>query len=165
MEKNLSIIKTLTDKALLGQFIKDPDTWRAWFTFLRVFFRLSPESGNGDVELYKLCTGRHVWPVEALSEAWLIIGTRGGKSFITALIATYLAVFKEYELSPGELGFILIVAPTKKQARIIKGYLSSFFTDNHFLSPYLARETGEQCGAARTVSITRLTAMTILPMP
>jgi len=154
--KNLSIIKTLTDKALLSQFIKDQDSWRAWFTFLRVFFGLPPE--NKDTELYKACTGRSVWPIEALSEAWLIIGTRGGKSFITALIATYLAVFKEYELSPGERGFILLVAPTKKQARIIKGYLSSFFTDNHFLRPYLARETAEDVELTNNIVIACLSS-------
>jgi hypothetical protein len=92
MAIDISIIDVLRDEKLLGQFLKTPETWVSWFTFLRAFFSLPAESG--DVDLFKSCTGRAHWPEGAFSEAWLIIGTRGGKSFITALIATFLSVFR-----------------------------------------------------------------------
>ena len=95
----LDIIKALKDKKLLGQFLKDESTWAAWFTFLRAFFALPPQPG--DIQLFKQATERYLWPARRFSEAWLIIGTRGGKSFITALLAAYLAAFKQYDLSPG----------------------------------------------------------------
>jgi hypothetical protein len=151
---NLNIIQTLHDKQLLGQFLKDPETWRSWFTFLRAFFALTPQ--NGCVELFKSCSGRHHWPVRPFSEAWLIIGTRGGKSFITALLAAYLAVFKRYELSPGEKGHIIIVAPSVKQAKIIKTYLSSFFTDNPLLAGYLDKELNEEIYLTNNIIISTL---------
>jgi hypothetical protein len=151
-----NIIQALSDRALLGQFIKDIKTFASWLTFLRVFFGLPSEPG--DPKLFKDCTGRAQWPADAFSEAWLIIGVRGGKSFISALIATYLAVFKEYQLSPGEKGFIIIVAPTKRQARIIKSYLTSFFTDNPFLSPFLARESAEEVELTNNVIIACLSS-------
>lgn len=138
----MNIIETLNDKNLSGQFIQDKKTWQAWFTFLKAFFALKPD--KQDKKLFKKCTGRRKWPTLAATEAWLIIGTRGGKSFITAQIATFLAVFKKYKLSPGEKGYIIIVAPTKRQATIIKRYLSSFFNDNDFLKPFLVRETSEE---------------------
>jgi hypothetical protein len=145
------IIQVLQDKALLGQFIKDAATWRAWFTFLKAFFALQPE--DGDEELYRECTGRQNWPQDEAREAWLAIGVRGGKSFIVALVATYLAVFREYSLSPGETGFVLIVSPTKRQSAIIKAYLSSFFHDNPFFAPFLVRETSEEVELSNKLTI------------
>lgn len=103
----MNIIEALKDKKLLGQFIENEDSWEAWFTFLKAFFALEPN--RKDRRFYKKCTGRK-WPTNPALEAWLIIGTRGGKSFITALMATFLAVFKKYNLSPGEKGYIIIVA-------------------------------------------------------
>jgi hypothetical protein len=153
---NLSIIDTLNDKKLLGQFIKDPKTWKAWFCFLRAFFALKPD--NGDRKLFKACTARSKWPKKEAREAWLIIGTRGGKSFITALLATFLSVFREYQLSPGEKGFVLVVSPTKKQSNLVKRYLSSFFNDNEFLSPYLVRETSEEIELTNNVIIAVLSS-------
>jgi len=138
----LNIIEALKDKKLLGQFIRDEKTWAAWFAFLKTFFALKPS--KQDMKFFKKCTGRRKWSILAALEAWLIIGTRGGKSRITALMTAFLAIFKKYSLSSGENGYIIIVAPTKRQAGIIKRYLSSFFNDNAFFSPFLVRETSEE---------------------
>lgn len=150
----LNIIKTLSDKKLLGQFIKDANTWHSWFSFLKCFFALAPD--KEDMELYKSCTGRHQWPAIGFSEAWLIIGTRGGKSFVVALLAAYLAAFKRYELSAGEKGHIIIVAPSVKQAKIIKHYLSSFFTDNPLLAGYIDKELNDEIYLTNNVVISTL---------
>jgi len=146
-----SIIDTLNDRNLLGQFLEDKETWKSWFTFLKAFFALEPD--NKDVSLFESCTGRKEWPEEESGEAFIICGTRGGKSFITALIATYLAVFRKYKLSHGETGFVLIVAPTKQQANIILNYLSSFFTDNKFLHPYLKSDAYGEVELTNNITI------------
>ncbi|MDP6178385.1 MAG: hypothetical protein QGG48_00670 [Desulfatiglandales bacterium] len=86
-------------------------------------------------------------------EAWMICGTRGGKSYISALLATYLSVFREYQLSAGERGYILIVAPTKRQSGIIKRYLNSFFSENESLRPFLVNETREEVELSNNVII------------
>jgi hypothetical protein len=147
----MDIIQTVRDKKLLGQFIEDLRTWRAWLCFLRAFFALRPT--RGDRKIFEECTGRSQWSREASKEAWLIVGTRAGKSFISALVATFLAVFRKHRLSPGEKGYIIIVSPTKKQSGIIKGYLSTFFQDNEFLKPYLVRETTEEVELSNRVVI------------
>jgi len=157
MKRMVDILDCLNDRALLGQFIKDPGTWGAWFCFLRAFFALEP-LGREDKKLFKQCTGRAKWPEKPSREAWLIIGTRGGKSFVTALLACYLAVFKKYSLSPGEKGYIIIVAPTKKQSGIIKGYLSSFFNENRYLKPFLVRETVEDVVLRNSIVISVLSS-------
>jgi hypothetical protein len=151
---NLNIIQTLRDSKLLGQFLKDEATWAAWFSFLKCFFALPPSPE--DISLYKKATGRHHWPQNQFSEAWLVIGTRGGKSFITALLAAYLAAFKQYDLSPGEKGHIIIVAPSVKQAKIIKHYLSSFFTNNSLLAGYMDKELNEEIYLTNNIVISTL---------
>ncbi len=142
MLNNLNIIQALEDDGLLGQFLEDQDSWAAWKGFLRAFFGLRP--ARGDLRRFKQCTGREKWPKDPAKEAWLAIGVRGGKSYVIALLATYLTVFKEYDLSPGEVGYVLIVAPSKRQAGIIKRYVSSFFHDNDFLRPFVKNETKEE---------------------
>jgi len=151
MREDLNIIDVIEDKGLLGQFISKQSTWKAWKTLLRAFFALSPR--KGDLDLYRACTGREKWSQDVLREMWLAIGVRGGKSFITALLACFLAVFKKYKLSPGEVGYIIIVAPTRRQAGIIKRYLSSFFHDNDFLRPFLVNETREEIELSNSISI------------
>jgi hypothetical protein len=151
----LNIDQALSDPALLGQFVQN-ESWRSWRCFLRAFFGLKPV--RGDKELFTQCTGRTVWPEKASKEGWLLIGVRAGKSFITALVSTFLAIFREYQLTPGEKGYILIVSPTKKQSSVVKRYLSSFFHDNDFLRPYLLRETAEEIELSNNVIIAVLSS-------
>ena len=51
-------------------------------------------------------------PTEAFREAWVVAGRRAGKSRIAALIAVYLAVFKDYAhcLAPGETAAVMVLA-------------------------------------------------------
>lgn len=141
-QENLDIVQCLRDKNLLGLFIEDESTFAAWFTFLRAIFALSPEPG--DLELLKQCTGRSTWPKTAFSEAWLPIGVRGGKSFVIAILAVFFAFFKKHRLSRGEKGYILIVAPTRKQAGIIKSYISGFLYDHPLLKGHVVKESTEE---------------------
>lgn len=141
-EEGLNIIQCLRDKRLLGLFLEDAETFAAWLTFLRAFFGLAPEPG--DLERYQKHTGRATWPTRAAKEAWLPIGVRGGKSFVIAILAVYFAFFKKHRLSRGERGYVLIVAPTRKQAGIIKNYVSGFLYDHPLLKGHVVRETSEE---------------------
>jgi Terminase large subunit, T4likevirus-type, N-terminal len=61
----------------------------------------------------------------------MICGRRSGKSFVMALIAVFLACFRNYQpfLGPGEKATIMIIAADKKQARVVlrfvRGLLSA----------------------------------------
>jgi len=70
-----------------------------------------PVSEDG-AALFRACTGRQTLPEGGFDEAWLICGRRAGKSFILALIAVYLVIFKHWRkyLSPGETGAVKILA-------------------------------------------------------
>ena len=89
------------------------------------------------------------------TEAWLIIGRRGGKSFVLALIAAYLACFFEYRryLQPGERGSVLVLAATAKQARVIFRYIRGLLTEVPLLKVMIERETIDSFDLNNGVSI------------
>jgi len=71
---------------------------------------------------YTKHTGRRKPPRVPFKEVFLIIGRRGGKSFIAALILVFLAVFKEWNLGL-EKGYIMCIATDRKQASIVFNYV------------------------------------------
>ena len=101
MNLRISILDALDDPALLQPHFRGP-SWTAWRGFLAALFALEP---NDSGEAYRAATGRQSLPESPFSEAALIVGRRGGKSRILALIAVCLACFRDYTpyLAPGEV--------------------------------------------------------------
>jgi hypothetical protein len=118
----MNIIEALDDANLLGASIRDAESWKPWRALLAAAFGL-PLSSD-ELALYRAGTGRTVPPGAPASYLWLIIGRRGGKSFAMALIAVFLAVFKDWRryLSPGERAIVLLVAADREQAKILHRY-------------------------------------------
>jgi len=131
---NLNIIESIHDKNIFKPLFKDLSTWRAWEVYLRTLEGLPIEDGK-DRALFKACTELSKPPVQRYRESFVICGRRSGKSYISSIIASYLAAFKDWTpfLSPGEKGWIFIVANDKSQARIIKNYISGIFNSNRML--------------------------------
>ena len=71
-------------------------------------------------------TGRQVEPRRPFTEAALIVGRRGGKSRVLALVAVFLACFRDYGpfLAPGEVATVAILAANRRQARSIFRFVS-----------------------------------------
>lgn len=77
-------------------------------------------------EIFERCTGRVTWPKIQAGLLSLIVGRRGGKSYITAIIGIYLACCRKYSLNLGTKGMVMILARDKQQAEVIRGYVKSF---------------------------------------
>ena len=94
-------------------------------------------------------------PKEPLSEAWLICGRRSGKSFILALVAVFLALFKDWSgvLKPGERGTILIIASDRKQGRVIMGYIKGLISGVPALAPKVVNDKEELLSLDNGISI------------
>jgi hypothetical protein len=105
----MSILQALDDRHLLGASIRNPGTFRPWRAFMAAFGLPLDDYG---LDLFRRCTGRTAPPAGAFPFLWLVCGRRGGKSFAMALMAVFLAVFKDWRkyLSPGERAIILLVA-------------------------------------------------------
>src|SRR5665213_1922014 len=123
MKPAINIIQACNDKALFSGWFKDRKTWAAWFVVLKAIFGL--EMSAADLAVFMQYTGRLAPPSSGFLEAWLIIGRRGGKSRILALIAVFIATFVNWapHLSPGEVGVIVIIATDRRQARVIFKYI------------------------------------------
>jgi hypothetical protein len=140
---SLSITRAFDDKHLLGSVLSNPNTWQAWRAFLCALFALPMSDTEADI--FRACTGRAESPDKPFNEAWLVCGRRAGKSFTLAVIAVFLACFREWRphLAPGERATIMVIATDRKQARVIFGYIRGLLTGVPMLSRLIVREAAE----------------------
>jgi Terminase large subunit, T4likevirus-type, N-terminal len=119
----ISILKAMADLRLFGSAFKDISTWRAWMAFLAALFGIALSDDQADT--FRACTARSAVPEGPFAEAWLVCGRRSGKSFIMALIAVFLAGFRDYRpyLGPGEKATIMVIAADRRQARVVLRYV------------------------------------------
>lgn len=122
----LTILDAIEDPALLGATFQDLATWRTWLVALKAIFALA--MSEHELEIYRRHTGRHRAPASLISEFWAIVGRRGGKTFIAALVSVFIACFRDYSevLSRGERGVVMLVAADKRQAQIALDYINGF---------------------------------------
>jgi hypothetical protein len=142
MKKSLTILDAMDDPKLFGPWFRGK-SWGAWRAFLAALFALemSPE----DAGVFARHTGRQTAPTVPFREAWLCCGRRAGKSLIAALIAVYIALFRNYAqyLAPGEVATVLVIAADRKQARTILRYVRAFVREIPLLNKMITREMKE----------------------
>jgi hypothetical protein len=80
-----------------------------------------------ELAVFREATGLETWPAGPFKESYVIAGRRSGKSTIAAVIAVFLALFFNWRkyLSPGERGYIFLIAVNKSQASILKNYIEA----------------------------------------
>jgi hypothetical protein len=148
-----NIIRAMEDPQLFGQGFERRllrgDTFACWKVFLRALFALPMT--DPDREVYRVHTGRTDPPGEPFNEAFCIVGRRGGKSLIAALIGVYLATFKDYEdmLAPGEVGTLMIIAADRRQARVIFGYVIALLGSSPMLRSLVTSKLKESVELGR----------------
>jgi hypothetical protein len=149
----VTLLDAIDDRNLFARWFRNPSTWASWFVFLRALFGLPLTPSQ--LFLYRECTGRSEPPTSPATEGWLICGRRSGKSFMLALIAVYLACFKDHRhlLAPGERGTILIVSPDRKQSRVILRFIKALLTKVPMLARMIEREVAEGFDLTNSVTI------------
>ena len=149
----VTILDAMADENLFAPWFRDPETWAAWRAFLAALFGL-PMSVDM-AELYRRCTGRSEPPTVPQTEASLVVGRRGGKSFILALIAVYLATCRDWRqyLAPGERGTVMVIATDRRQARVIFRYIVALIEGVPMLAALIERKTSDSIDLAGRISI------------
>jgi phage terminase large subunit-like protein len=137
----ITILDATSDPNLFASWFKDRTSWAAWFSFLAALFGLPMTTEQR--QIFSRCTGRNDPPSTPSHEAWLVVGRRGGKSFVLALCAVWIACFGNHRryLSKGERGTIMIIAADRKQARVITRYIGALLRNVPLLSQAVERET------------------------
>ena len=136
MSARFDILRAMRDPNVFAAHFKGK-TWDVWSAFLAALFALPMTPRQ--LALYQSHTGRTEPPRTPAHEAWLVIGRRGGKSFILAVIAVFLAAFKDWRpfLAPGEVGTVMIIAADRKQARVIMRYCVGLLKSVPMLAPLI----------------------------
>lgn len=153
----MNIIQGIDDPQVFAPWFARGE-WTAWRAFLAALFGLPMD--HAALEVFQRHTGRKSPPVTPFTEAALIIGRRGGKSFIMALIAVFLAAFRDYRehLQPGERATVLVIAADRRQARTIMRYIVGLLENVPMLRGQIERQSAESIDLARGVSIEVSTA-------
>jgi hypothetical protein len=149
----VNILQAIEDPAVFGTHFRTREQWQSWGVFLATLFGLGMSPANRKV--FRTCTGRQRTPRGGASEAWLVIGRRGGKSFMLAVIAVFLACFRDWRpyLGPGERATVMIIAADRKQARVIIRYVKGLLQSVPMLAAIIEGETQETISLTNRVTI------------
>jgi len=149
----VTILEALSDPKLFAPFFHPSESWRGWQTFLAALFGLplDPE----ELSLYRKHTGRATPPLGPAREAWVIVGRRGGKSRMAAMVAVYLACFRDYSaaLAPGERGTLMVLAADRRQARTVFRYIAGLLEGVPMLEQLIEGRTSDAIHLANRISI------------
>jgi hypothetical protein len=153
-DAGITLLQACRNPALFGPWFKEQATWKAWRVFLRALFAL-PLLSPGDRAIYQRHTGRSTTPKAQAREGWLVVGRRGGKSFIVALIAVFLACFRDYRsyLAPGERATVMVLAADRKQARVVMRYVTALLENVPILARLIERIGTESIDLNNSVTL------------
>lgn len=128
-------------------------TFSAWRALIATAWGLASTLDAESRALVERCTGRTQLPTSQVSELWLVVGRRGGKSLISALLAVFVACFKTYALAAGERGVVMVIAADRRQARVVKRYISGLLRSVPMLDALIVKETKESVQLSNGIDI------------
>jgi hypothetical protein len=131
----VTIDRALADRHLLGAALGDIAPWQTWCIVLKAAFALGLASA-AERELFEAIAGARPLPRKRVRELWAIVGRRAGKSRMAAALATFIACFVPHQLARGEVGYVLVLAASRDQARVVFDYCRAFLE----ASPVLRQE-------------------------
>ena len=136
----MNIIESIHDKDIFKDSFEDLNTWGAWQAYLKALFGLDMTAA--EVKIYQHCTGCKTVPAGLNKISYVLSGRRSGKSKISSLLACYIATSRDWSrvLSPGEQGYIFLIANDKEQAKILKRYISGILQRSPRLQHLIKKE-------------------------
>lgn len=134
---------------LLDRLFPAP-SWSAWKTALAAMLGL-PLSG-AQAALVRVHTGLSTLLLAAV--IWVfIVGRRGGKTAFVAGVAVCLSCLKKYPARAGERLVGMLLAADRRQARILKEYISGLLHSVPELEALIVRETAEEIELSNGITI------------
>jgi hypothetical protein len=100
-------------------------------------------------------TGRTSPPMDGSNETYLVIGRRGGKSFISALVTCFIACFQDFGpfVTVGETLVVMCLARHKDQARIVFRYVQAILKAVPALRAMIVTERADEIELSTGVTI------------
>jgi hypothetical protein len=137
----MDIRATLTDENLFAKQF-DGDSWDHWKSLIFAFYGL--KLTKAERKLVNALTQRTATS-PAFNELWLVVGRRGGKSNISALLAVYEAFFVDHrdKLAAGEVATVFVIAQNMKQARSVMRYIKGLIETTPMLEAMVVKSTSD----------------------
>jgi hypothetical protein len=148
----LAMRQALSDNRLLGSILHG-DSWHAWRVLLTAI--MGEALTEDERVIFSALTGREREPGEPCEEFWGVIGRRGGKSRAMAVLAVFLAAFKDYSgvVVVGERPTVLVLAQNVRQAGILLSYIAGIFESVPMLAAMVKNRTQESIELSNNVTI------------
>jgi hypothetical protein len=134
MAEPITIERAMRDERLFGGTLGGIASWLTWLAVLKAAFGLA--LSGAEAATFAAVAGGRAVPTQRVRELWAIVGRRGGKSRIAALVACFLALFVKHSLAAGERGLLLVLSGSQEQSRVVFGYALAFLQ----ASPVLRQE-------------------------
>jgi hypothetical protein len=143
MRKRVSMRQALSDRTLLADALPGP-SWAAWRTLLIAL--MGEALTDAERETYRQLTGgRDVEPGAVVDTFLCVAGRRSGKSRSMAVLAVYLSTLVDWssELTIGERGLALFLAPSERQAKTVYRYAAAIIEHVPLLAGLIVNKTTE----------------------
>jgi hypothetical protein len=130
------------------------DTWGGWKAVLKAMDAL-PMTAD-EIAFFKSIAGGREPPTRRVSEVVAAAARRTGKDSVASVVAAHAAaLFDQQErLRPGERAQILCLACDQSQAKIVFGYIKSYFDGIPQLKTMVTRETASTFELSNGVDVT-----------
>jgi hypothetical protein len=151
-EEQLDIVQAMDHPGLFAQWF-DGASWDGWRSILKAAFAL-PMS-ESERAFFRSVAERDP-PRSQVRELYCIGGRRSGKDSVASLIAAYSSVFFYAgidRLRPGERALVQCLACDRDQARIVLGYVKSYFDFIPPLNGMVRRRTTDGLELSNDVDI------------
>lgn len=129
----ITIDEAFADPMLLGAAAGDPTSWKTWTTVEKAAYGLPLNATER--ELFKQVSGGRSIPSKRVSELVTVAGRRSGKTKRAAGVTVYEACFVDHseKLSPGEIGYVLLISPSIRQAKLAFSYCLAYLNESPIL--------------------------------
>jgi len=151
LSENAALVRTLTDPEVFGPLVGGP-SWAPWRACLSALFGVVPDDDEQRALILKH-TGRSRCPTRPASSGWLVVGRRGGKSRVAAIVAVLIACFRRYHFAPGERGVVMVIASDRKQSRVVFRYIRALLKRVAMLETMVVGSTRESIQLSNGVDL------------
>jgi hypothetical protein len=152
MKKLVSLREALNRPELLADALPG-DSWSAWRTLL--IAAVGEELNDEEREVFTRLTGREREPNEMIEVMLTVAGRRSGKTKAMATLAVYLSTLVDWsdDLSLGEHGAALFLAPTEKMAERAHRYSTEIIGHVELLSSLVEARTTNTMALKRGIDL------------
>jgi hypothetical protein len=152
MKKLASMRSALSDPDLLAHALPG-DSWSSWRVLL--IASVGEELTEVERDVWRGLTGRDHEPGVMVEIFEAIIGRRGGKSKAMAVLCVYLATLVDWseEMSIGERGLALFLAPSERQAVNVYRYAEAIIRRSPLLAGLIEDRTQDTLTLSRGIDL------------